>query len=81
MIRIVITDDEDVIRAGLRTILAVPDEIEVVGEASSGSEALQVVAAHSPDVVLLDLAMPDGPDGAETARLLREEHRASASSS
>ncbi|MDD9376136.1 response regulator transcription factor [Streptomyces sp. ZAF1911] len=74
MIRIVITDDEDVIRAGLRTILAVPDEIEVVGEASSGSEALQVVAAHSPDVVLLDLAMPDGPDGAETARLLREEH-------
>ncbi|MFE9559788.1 response regulator [Streptomyces sp. NPDC006487] len=74
MIRIVITDDEDVIRAGLRTILAVPDEIEVVGEAGTGSEALRVVTELCPDVVVLDLAMPGGPDGAETARLLREEH-------
>lgn len=74
MLRIVITDDEDVIRAGLRTILTVPEEIEVVGEASTGSDALKAVAEQSPDVVVLDLAMPDGLEGAETARLLREAH-------
>ncbi|MGW6709531.1 response regulator [Streptomyces sp. NPDC054956] len=74
MIRIVVVDDEDVIRAGLKTILAVPDGIEVVGEASTGSRALEVVAERLPDVVVLDLAMPDGLDGAETARLLREGH-------
>ncbi|MET9856604.1 response regulator transcription factor [Streptomyces sp. NPDC006450] len=74
MLRIVITDDEDVIRAGLRTILTVQDDIEVVGEAGNGAEALAVVAEQDPDVVVLDLAMPGGPDGAETARLLREGH-------
>lgn len=74
MLRIVITDDEDVIRAGLRTILTVQGDIEIVGEASTGAEALTVVAEQAPDVVVLDLAMPDGFDGAETARLLREAH-------
>ncbi|WP_199546966.1 response regulator transcription factor [Streptomyces sp. N35] len=74
MIRIVIVDDEEVVRTGLRTILDGGADIEVVAEAGSGEQALELVAAHTPDGVVLDLAMPGGLDGAETARLLRERH-------
>ncbi|MFI6943728.1 response regulator [Streptomyces sp. NPDC050418] len=74
MIRIVIVDDEEVVRTGLRTILGAGDDIKVVGEAGSGEEALELVTAQAPDGVVLDLAMPGAMDGAETARLLRESH-------
>nr|WP_285664464.1 response regulator transcription factor [Actinorhabdospora filicis] len=63
MIRVVIADDHPVVRQGLRTFLDLHDDITVVGEAGDGAEALAVVAATTPDVLLLDHRMPvlDGP--------------------
>ncbi|WP_086667754.1 response regulator [Lentzea kentuckyensis] len=69
MIRLVIVDDHPVVRDGLRGMLAVPD-FEVVGEAASGDEAVAVVTALSPDVVLMDLRMP-GSDGLSAIERLR----------
>jgi DNA-binding NarL/FixJ family response regulator len=72
-VRVVLADDHPMFRYGLRAVLDDAPEIEVVGEASSGRELLQVVAATSPDVVLTDLAMPD-LDGAAATRRLLESH-------
>ncbi|MCP2242776.1 response regulator [Lentzea aerocolonigenes] len=69
MIRLVIVDDHPVVRDGLRGMLAASD-FEVVGEAASGDEAVAVVAAVSPDVVLMDLRMP-GSDGLSAIERLR----------
>lgn len=57
-IRILIVDDHDVVRRGLRNILTAQRDFVVVGAASSGEEALELAAARTPDVVLLDLQMP-----------------------
>lgn len=57
-IRVVLVDDEALVRGGLRLILGAEDGIEIVGEAGDGREGLDVVAATGPDVVLLDLRMP-----------------------
>ncbi len=57
-IRVLICDDQDLVRDGLQAILSVAPGIEVVGEASNGDQALEMVEAHSPDVVLMDLKMP-----------------------
>lgn len=67
MIRVVVVDDQAVIRAGFQTILAAQPDIEVVGEAADGLEALQVVNAEQPDVVLMDIRMPR-LDGLEATR-------------
>ncbi len=73
MIRVVLADDQELVRAGFRMILDAQDDIEVVGEAADGATALTVVAATGPDVVLMDIRMP-GVDGLEaTRRLNREE--------
>ncbi|MFC3897588.1 response regulator [Lentzea rhizosphaerae] len=69
MIRLVIVDDHPVVRDGLRGMLAAAD-FEVVGEAASGDEAVAVVTALSPDVVLMDLRMP-GSDGLSAIERLR----------
>lgn len=69
-IRIVIADDHPIFRDGLRRLLAVEPDLQVVGEASNGREAIDRVRAHCPDVLLLDLAMP-GVGGLETLRELR----------
>ncbi|MFI1455454.1 response regulator transcription factor [Streptomyces roseus] len=58
MIRVVIADDEPLIRAGIRMILTSAPDIEVVAEAANGREALELARAHAPDVVLLDIQMP-----------------------
>ena len=58
-IRILITDDHGVIRAGLRALLAGIPELEVVGEASDGLEVLRKVEKLKPDIVLMDLSMPN----------------------
>jgi NarL family two-component system response regulator LiaR len=58
-IRIVLVDDHGVVRQGLRAFLATEDDIEVVGEASNGREAVDVVGRLQPDVVLMDLVMPE----------------------
>jgi NarL family two-component system response regulator YdfI len=57
-IRVLITDDHFIVRQGLRLILNTANDIELVGEAANGQEALQMVAEHQPHVVLMDLQMP-----------------------
>ncbi|MHB8733108.1 MAG: ANTAR domain-containing response regulator [bacterium] len=69
--RIVIADDEALIRMGVRAILEDAGHM-VVGEASTGSDALRIVPEVVPDIVLLDIRMP-APDGIEVARRLRAE--------
>ena len=62
VIRVLLVDDDPLVRAGLRMILSSADDLEVVGEAGDGAEAVTVVHAHRPDVVLMDIRMP-GVDG------------------
>ncbi len=71
MIRVLIADDHAVVRQGLRTFLDLQDDIEVVAEAADGAEALAAAEQHAPDIVLIDLVMPN-VDGIEAIRGLRE---------
>jgi DNA-binding NarL/FixJ family response regulator len=71
VIRVLIADDHAVVRQGLRTFLDLQDDIEVVAEAGDGAEALAAAEQHAPDVVLIDLVMPN-VDGIEAIRGLRE---------
>ena len=59
-IRVVIADDQHLIRAGFRSLLEAEPDLDVVGEAASGREVVEVVAGTRPDVVLMDIRMPDG---------------------
>ncbi|KQX62090.1 response regulator transcription factor [Angustibacter sp. Root456] len=58
MTRVLIVDDEALVRAGLRMILSAADDLEVVAEAEDGADAIDAVRAHRPDVVLMDIRMP-----------------------
>ncbi len=71
-IRILIADDHGVLRAGLTAILSAEPDMEVVGEASTGMEALDRATALKPDVVLMDLSMPE-PGGLEITRRFAEQ--------
>jgi DNA-binding NarL/FixJ family response regulator len=73
VIRVVVADDHQVVRSGLQMLLATVDDIELVGTAANGREAVEVVSATSPDVVLMDLSMPE-MDGVEATRLIVERH-------
>ncbi|WP_299536733.1 response regulator transcription factor [uncultured Streptomyces sp.] len=70
-IRVLLVDDHQVVRRGLRTFLEVQDDIEVVGEAADGAEGVARAQELAPDVVLMDIKMP-GTDGIEALRRLRE---------
>ena len=70
-IRVAIVDDQELVRAGFRVLLDSADDIEVVGEAGTGQEALDLVAAEAPDVALMDIRMP-GMDGLEATERLAE---------
>jgi NarL family two-component system response regulator LiaR len=70
-IRVAIADDHAVVRQGLRTFLELQDDMEVVGEAVDGADAVALVERTAPDVVLLDLVMPQ-VDGIEATRRIRE---------
>lgn len=69
MIRLVLVDDQTLVRRGIRGLLELTEDLAVVGEAADGAEALAVVAAQRPDVLLLDVRMPV-LDGIEVARRL-----------
>ena len=71
VIRVLLADDENLIRSALATMLDLEDDIEIVGEAESGEQALSDAAALSPDVAVLDLQM-GGIDGIETAQKIAE---------
>lgn len=70
-VKILIVDDQALFREGLKTLLAVQADFEVVGEAANGEEALRLAAMHRPGVVLMDLRMPL-LDGVRTTERLRE---------
>ncbi|WP_175408736.1 response regulator transcription factor [Streptomyces sp. TRM64462] len=70
-IRVLLVDDHQVVRRGLRTFLEVQDDIEVVGEAADGAEGVARAEELRPDVVLMDVKMP-GTDGIEALRKLRD---------
>ena len=72
-IRVMTVDDHEIIRGGIRFLLLAFDDIELVGEAHSGEEALQQCDQLQPDVVLMDMMM-NGMNGAETTRALCEAH-------
>lgn len=73
-IRVVLADDQALVRAGFRSLLDAQDDIEVVGEASSGDEAVGLASELSPDVVLMDIRMP-GMDGLAATRAISEDER------
>jgi DNA-binding NarL/FixJ family response regulator len=74
-IRVLIADDHAIVREGVRALLKLADDIEVVGEATNGQEAIEAARALSPDVILMDIAMP-GLGGLEATLEIRKENPA-----
>ncbi|WP_034086719.1 response regulator transcription factor [Streptacidiphilus albus] len=72
-IRVLLADDEHLIRGAIAALLSYEEDLLVVAEAASGPEALAMARAHRPDVAVLDLQMPGGPDGVAVAAALRTE--------
>jgi NarL family two-component system response regulator LiaR len=72
LIRVLLVDDHAVVRSGLSAFLLAFDDLELVGEAGSGEEAVRICDRLRPDVVLMDLVMP-GMDGAQATRAIREK--------
>ena len=72
MIRLLIADDDELTRTGLRSLLSTEPDLEVVAEAADGTEVLPLVTTHHPDVVLMDVRMPT-LDGIRATQLLRAE--------
>ncbi|WP_090799007.1 response regulator transcription factor [Paenibacillus sp. GP183] len=71
--KIIIADDHPLFRGGVRNLLRTTEDLEVVGEASSGDEALELAEQCQPDLILMDIRMP-GLNGIEATRLIKEKH-------
>jgi len=71
-VRVLVVDDDALVRAGLSMLLAGAEDIEIVGEAADGSQVARAAAEHRPDVVLMDIRMP-GMDGLAATELLRAQ--------
>ena len=74
MIRVLLVDDQEMVRAGFRMILESEPDLSVVGEASHGADAVDVAGRSNPDVVLMDVRMPT-MDGIEACQIIRNRHR------
>ncbi len=72
-IRLLLVDDHTLVRQGIRSLLETQDDMEVVGEASGGHEAIAMAKDLRPDVILMDLAMPD-MNGMEATRQIKKQH-------
>ncbi|MFD2169877.1 response regulator [Tumebacillus lipolyticus] len=72
MIRVIVVDDQKLMRDGLKTILSLEEHLEVVGTAADGAQALELAKESKPDLVLMDIRMP-GVDGVEGTRLIRQQ--------
>ncbi len=73
-IRILIADDHALFREGLRRILELEEEIEIVGEAKDGAETFELASRLKPDVILMDISLP-GPNGIRITRQIKKRHR------
>ena len=71
-LKVMLVDDHEIVRQGLRALLEAEGDIEVVAEASGGTSAVSLASAHQPDVVVMDVRMPDG-SGVEACRAIRDE--------
>lgn len=78
MIKVVLVDDHPIVRAGMRSILANTDDIEIVGEGSNKNEALDLVSRFHPNVLILDVELPDG-SGLDVATALKNDRTCSTS--
>jgi two-component system response regulator DesR len=72
MIRLLIADDEDLLRGALSSLLAMEDDLDVVGEAATSTDAVRLAREHRPDIAVLDLEMPPA-DGLRAAEEIRAE--------
>src|SRR4051812_27276389 len=73
LIRVILADDHQVVRRGIRDFLTESGEIEVVAEAENGDDAMQLIEKHRPDVAVLDIQMP-GHTGIEVVKWVRSQH-------
>lgn len=71
-LRVVLVDDHEIVRQGLKALLEAEDDITVIGEAGGGKQAVEVVRSYKPDVVVMDVRMPEG-GGVEACREIRDQ--------